>query len=89
MIADDVKITELTGSLFQLYLQYMRLRAKMTSNVRHGAESSLKNATTKTPKRTFKEIIIELRSHFPGNFTMMKKMPTETAAANKEHSTIK
>lgn len=89
MIAADVKITELTGSLFQLYLQYMRLRTKMTSNVRHGAESSLKNATTKTLNRTFEEIIIKLRSHFLGNFTMMTKMPTETAAVNKEHSTIK
>jgi hypothetical protein len=78
----------LTGSLFQLYAQYMRLSTKMTSNVMHGAESSLKNASTKTPKKMFKEEVNELLSHFPGNVIISAKIPIETADANMEHSMI-
>jgi hypothetical protein len=54
----------------------------------HGAESSLRNASTKTPKKMFKDEVNELRSHFPGNFIISAKMPMETAEANMEHSMI-
>jgi hypothetical protein len=75
-------------SLFQLYALYKRLSTKITSNVMHGAESSLRNASTKTPKKMFKDEVNELRSHFPGNFIISAKMPMETAEANMEHSMI-
>lgn len=60
----------------------------MASNIMHGADSSLKKATTKTPRKMLKETVNELRSHFPGNLTISEKMPTETAEANMEHSMI-
>jgi hypothetical protein len=60
----------------------------MTSNAMHGAESSLRNASTKTPKKMFKDKVNELRSHLPGNVIISAKIPMETAEANTEHSMI-
>ena len=61
----------------------------MISNVMHGADSSLKKVTTKTPRMKLKERVNELRSHFPGYLTISAKMPTEVAEANIAHSMIK
>jgi hypothetical protein len=60
----------------------------MVSNAMHGADSSLKKATTKTPRKMLNDRVNELRSHFPGYLTISENIPTETAEANMEHSMI-
>jgi hypothetical protein len=60
----------------------------MVSKAMHGADSSLKKATTKMPRKMIKDRVNELRSHFPGYLTISEKMPTEMAEENMEHSMI-